>query len=698
MPHQSVKVLPGVDTNETPALNQTGLSFTQLVRFVFDRNGLGLVEKLGGWSKFFPNTIAAPVRALWAWEDTNAVKHLGYGTQNIGVTGHAQLGVTTNGVQLDITPTSTTDNVTPAATTISGNSAVVITDTTTTGITSYDAVYIETHMSVGGVVLFGLYAATELSSTTYSVQAVDVLGNPLLATSSTSTTTVASFATSSGTNVITVTLANHGYAVGDTYPVLVSTTVGGVTLFGNYLVTAVTDANTFTILSATNASSSTSASINGGNARFIYSFGIGAIPSGTGYGIGGYGRGAYGRGTAITPGTGNKIAATDWSLANWGEIFLACPINGSLFQPIYQWDPISGSPLATVIPNAPPLNDGFFVAMPERQIVAWGSTTNGIQDPLLIRWCDVSNFNVWIGTIQNQAGEYRIPRGSRIVGGIQGPQQCLIWTDINIWSMQYVGQPYVFSFNEVGFGCGLISRKAAASLNGVVYWMGPSQFFALTADGVAPIPCPVWDVIFQDLDQSNLDKIRVATNALFGEIAWYYPTLSSGGEVAAYVKYNVYMGIQGLQAWDFGALARSAWVDQSVLGQPIGADPNAGYLYQHETSPDADGMPMLSSFTTGFFEAGDGENMIFIDQWFPDMKWSDYGGSPSATVNLTIYGADYAGQTPVAYGPWSLTVNTTFISPRLRHRLIAFSMSSNDIGSFWRIGSNRYRYSIDGKF
>ena len=121
----------------------------------------------------------------------------------------------------------------------------------------------------------------------------------------------------------------------------------------------------------------------------------------------------------------------------------------------------------------------------------------------------------------------------------------------------------------------------------VVYWMGQSQFFSLSGSGVAPIFCPVWDVIFQDLDLTNLDKIRVAPNSRFGEVTWYYPVISNGGEVTNYVKYNV-----NLQVWDYGTLGRTAWINESVLGPPIGADPSSLYIYQHETSPDADGQAM----------------------------------------------------------------------------------------------------------
>lgn len=697
MPHETLKLSGGADVNQTPVLNQMRISASQLIRYRPDGNSI-MAEKLGGWTRFFPNTIVSPVRALWAWEDTQSTAHLAVGAQTVVATGHAQLSVITNGSQADITPKSSADNITAVISTTAGNSIVTITDTTTTDVTNYDAVYIPTQIAIGGLILFGLYQTDpdgHSGSTTYTIQAKDTLGNPLAAPGSSTSPTLPEFITTSGSNLVTVTLAAHGLAVGSTFPVLIPTTVGGVTFSGNYVVTSITDADNFVITASATPSSSTTGFLNGNLARYVYSFGVGAIPPGTGYGIGGYGRGGYGSGLAIVPATGNPIAASDWTLDNWGEILITCPVGSANFQPIYAWNSENGGPTATVIPQAPPVNDGIFIAMPERQIVAWGSTFTGIPDPLLIRWCDINNYNVWIGQVINQAGSYRIPKGSRIVGCIQGPQQGIIWTDIGCWTMQYISQPLIYGFTEIGTGCGLIGRKAAGTINGEVYWMGPSQFFKLSDTGVDPIVCPIWDVVFQNLDQGNLSKIRVAINSRFNEIAWYYPSLAGVGEVDSYVKYNILLGANG---WDYGALARSAWIDQSVLGPPIGADPNTRYIYQHETSPDADGQALLASFRTGYAAMGDGDAMTFVDQFWPDMKFGYFGGAQSATVSVTFYVANYPGDAPRVYGPFSFTQATEFISPRFRGRNVAIELSSSDVGSWWRIGGARYRYAPDGKF
>ena len=385
----------------------------------------------------------------------------------------------------------------------------------------------------------------------------------------------------------------------------------------------------------------------------------------------------------------------DWSLDNWGEYLIASPHLGEIFF----WQPAQNNGHLAVIPNAPPVNEGFFVAMPERQIVAYGSTFTGFQDPMLVRWCDIGNFTSWIGTVVNQAGSYRIPKGSKIVGGIQGPQQGLIWTDLGLWSMQYVNLPLVYSFNEIASGCGLIGRKATGTMGGIVYWMSQSQFFKLSGNGVEPIDCPIWDVIFQDIDTDpeNRQKIRCAPNSRFGEIAWYYPTLNSGGIPTKYVKYNTL-----LNQWDYGTLTRTAWIDQSTNGAPIGAGGDY-FIYQHEstaTTPtlfnDGDNA-MTSYFQTGYFAVDDGGYKTFLDQVWPDMKWGLYDGTQNASVKITFYTADYPGDTPTEY-EFTVTQGTQFVTPRFRARLVSIKIESNDLNSFWRLGNIRYRYQPDGKF
>ena len=574
-------------------------------------------------------------------------------------------------------------------TTTDGSSACTVT-LSNHGLVAGSTFTVLVPTTIGGITFSGNYTVQSVPAPTSSTFSINAQNSASL----TQYTTTA--ATGNGTTATITFTGSKLFTVGSLI------TVSGVTptgYNGTYVVTAstigaststVSFANTTTAAQtvAGKVQNAASGFINNGNAQFVYYIGLGPVPTASGYGLGGYGLGGYGTGVAPSGNTGTAITTSDWTLDNWGDTLIACPYGGL----IYEWSPSLGQVIATAISQGPSANAGAFVAMPQRQIVAWGSTFTGIQDPLLLRWCDVNNYNSWVATVTNQAGSYRIPKGSTIVQCIQGPQQGLIWTDLALWSMQYVGPPYVYQFNEVGTGCGLIGRKAAASMNGIVYWMGQSQFFRLAGSGVEPIRCPIWDVVFQDLDTSNLNKIRVAPNSRFGEIAWYYPTTGNGGEISNYVKYNVI-----LDQWDYGTLARTAWINESVLGPPIGAGTDQ-FIYQHEISTDADTQPMDSSFQTGYFVLTEADVKMFVDQIWPDMKWGYFGGAQGATLQFTFYATDYPGDTPTVYGPYTMNSTTEFITPRMRGRLVSVKIESSDLGSFWRIGNIRYRYQQDRKY
>lgn len=682
MPWNSVVLPPGVNQDLTPTANRAGFSQTQLVRF-HD----GLAQKNGGWELFYPVALASRPDEAHAWEDLSGTAHLAIGCTD-------NLVVITNGNLSDITPQTLTENVAVSVSTTNNGTTVQVNDTGRNA-TIYDIVYFNTQVSVGGIVLQGAYQIIEADgSDSYFITA---------STPATSTVSdggaVPSFAVQSGSPTVTTTFDNHGLSVGQTAYFAASTTGGGVTIQGAYLVQTVPDANTFTFFVPNLASSTTSFSMNGGDMQLLYYIGIGAQIPGTGYGIGSYGEGGYGTGVVPPAAVGDLITASDWTLDNFGEDLVANPTGG----PIYTWSTESGYRNAVPIVNAPFANNGIFTMMPEEQIMAWGSSTGGVIDPLLLRWCDAGDFTDWTALSTNLAGSYRLPTGSKIMGGLQANQQALLWTDIDLWSVQFIGYPDVYGFNKISSGCGLIGRHAAANMGAATFWMSQKQFFVYGASvaygtefgtsGVVPLQCPVWDVIFQNINPDYYNRVRCATNSQFNEVTWYYASIQST-EIDSYVRVSN-PGAQN-QAWDYGLLGRTAWIDQSVLGAPIGTSPS-GYIYQHEMTNDAAGQAMLSSFTTGYWDIAEGEQTFFVDLIIPDFKFGFYNASPSATLQVSFNVVDYPGDTPSIYGPYPFTSATEFIPVRFRGRQMSMTVASSDLGSFWRIGRVRYRFAPDGR-
>ncbi len=676
MSTQSIKINPGVDVEKSPLLNEAGWSSCQMIRFF-----QGLLSKIGGWQKFFQTAVTGTCRGMFANQDLSGNQYLALGT-------NSNLQVYINNNLSDITPISSTSNDAVPFSTASGQKTINFHEVGNPAQVG-EFINVLTPTAIGGLVLQGLYAVSAIvDSDNYTIMAASNATSTVSGAGST-----ALFTTTNTLSSVQVTLANHGFSVGSAYTIYVSTTVGGIVLFGTYVVATYIDVNNFTIVAASSATSSTNGHENGGNVRIVYLLEAGLVSAGTssGWGIGYWGFGPWGIGAS----SGGVTPLREWHFGAWGEDLIANYTNGG----IYIWLAAGGAinNPAAIIPAAPLYNTSVFIAMPQQQIVALGAEVGGTQDPLLVRWCDVADYTDWTATVINQAGSFRIPSGSRIVGGIQGPQQGLIWTDTSLWAMQYVQPPFVYGFNQIGSGCGLIASRAMGTLNSAVYWMGIDGFYEYSGTGVLHVPCSVWDKVFQNLNLLQKGKITCAPNSSFNEITWYYPSNAGTGEVDSYVKYNADTNV-----WDYGSLVRTAWIDQSIFGQPMGVDEN-GYVQQHETSNDADGSPLVCFAETGLFKisayqgsglfvTSEGQYYIFLERLLPDFVLS-----PGATVQVTVKTYGYASDTPVVSGPFQVTSATEYIIVRARGRFASIRIASSDAGSFWRLGECLYSGSPAGR-
>jgi hypothetical protein len=501
--------------------------------------------------------------------------------------------------------------------------------------------------------------------------------------------TVPLYSTTTGSATVAVTLPSHGYVVGSIFNADVSTSVGGVTISGVYSVLTVPTANSFTIQASTAATSTATAFENNGNAQIEY-----LLPSGnatntatTGYGIGDYGEGDYGlanSGQAIAP-------LRQWSLDHWGEDLIASPTEGG----IYYWTPPNDVPAVAVSGTSPLYSNAVFV-MPQVQIiVALGAEIDGTQEPLLVRWCDAGDFTDWNASATNQAGSYQVATGNTLMAGLAVGLGALLWTDVDLTAMTYQGLPFVFSFNRIATGCGIIAMRAAGIAGSFVMWLSTRGFFTYSmGGGVTPIECPVWDFLINNIDTTQLAQTHCAVNSLFNEMAWHFPVattspLYNAAAPMAYVKYNYVE-----QVWDYGQSAqyqRTAWCGQSPIGNPVGADLN-GLLQQHEVGHDANGAGMQWSWTTGDFDLAEGEEYVFSDLIIPDFVTV---GNP--TIQISIYSTAYPNVATSILGPFTVTPSTKFVPFRARGRQMAIGAAGSDMGSFNRLGALRYRFAPDGR-
>lgn len=680
MPFASVKLISGLNTQLTDAANEASYTSTEHGRFKD-----GLFQKLGGWTRFRPFNFEYGISAITAYQDLVNIKYL--------VLGSSYLHVITDSTDFTLTPQRKHTFPPVSFDTTIGSDIVTVTDTSVSAIQPFCAVNFYSPVSVGGIILSGLYQVESyVAATRYTIKAHKVATATVAAGGA-----VPVIDTTAGSSIVQVTLANHGRSVGDIVVLDQNvTSVGGLLFYGIFKVFSVTSSSIFSVVFNQNAVTTDTQNLGNGDADLYYYLAVGPVGAAQNYGSGNYGDGAYNTGVTPTIQLGTAFSAV-YDLCAWGNILIAAPYG----RPLMYWDYASGFSTVQPIGKGPLYNSGAFISQSTQILIVLGGTVDlrigsaGIgqyRDKRLIQWSDQENFLEWTPTDENFAGSYTLPSGVEIIAGLSTPIRDLIWTDIELWGLTFTGYPYTFSVAKLGVNCGIVGRNAVCMLAGVVYWMGPTNFFIYDGSSVQVLPCSVWDAVYQNLNSTAKENSFAVSNSLSNEIWFFYPDNNVPYYPNRYVKYNVLT-----REWDMGALERSAGIDQSVWGKPVMASPNDGAIYVHENGNNADTSPMVSSFDTGYFCLSESQDIVFIDRIIPDFKYGPYSTPIGATISITIYARNHPNDTPTTYGPFTCSIDTPEITCRIRGRLIKMHIESSDLDSFWRLGKVRFRFAHDGR-
>ena len=364
--------------------------------------------------------------------------------------------------------------------------------------------------------------------------------------------------------------------------------------------------------------------------------------------------------------------------------------------------------------SCPLYQNTFTVSDASRFLLVFGTNDYGstILDPMLIRWSDQESLTTWFPAITNQAGSLRLSHGSKIVTTLQSRQEILVWTDSSIYSLQYLGPPYVWGSQLLADNISIVGPNAATVASGVTYWMGVDKFYKY--DGrVQTLSCNLLRYIYNDINQLQFDQVFASTNEGFNEVWWFYCSETSI-TVNKYVIYNYVEDI-----WMFGTLARTAWLDTSLRNNPVAATYSFN-IVQHEYGVDnnetATTVAIEATITSAQFDIGDGHNMAFVWRMLPDLTFdgSTDGTTPALTMQLlplqnsgsgynnpksvggTSSSADEAVTATQTY-PIDLDTYNGQIYIRIRGRQMAMRITSNQIGTQWQLGSPRIDLRPDGR-
>jgi hypothetical protein len=521
-------------------------------------------------------------------------------------------------------------------------------------------------------------------------------------------TTVAgevTFAATNGSNLVTVTDNSHGAVTGDFVTFSGAVSLGGavtaVYLNAEFEIQDILNANTYTIQVGVTANAS---DIGNGGAAVVGAYQI-SVGSDVGYVDFGWGTGTWSLSTWGTPRPSSvavALGARIWQLDSFGEDVICQVVNGG----IYLFNTSSYTARATVISGAPTKSAYALVSTPDRHLVCFGTEsiigTSTSQDPMFVRFSNQEDINSFVETSTNTAGGQRLTDGSQIISAIRSRGQILIFTDTSVHGMQYVGPPYTFGFQQLGANCGCAGSHAAVDVNGVAFWMGTEAFYAF--DGtVKKLPCTVQDYVFKDINLTQKSKFHAGVNSQFNEVTWWYCS-AEADFIDRFVTYNYLEDV-----WSIGSLPRTAWTDIGTYTKPLasayledstdatistiyGLTAGRSRIYNQEDGANADGAAILSFIKSGYFDIGDGDNMMYMRRFIPDFK-NQVG---DLTVHLLLRSYPQSTATPSSLDPYVIAPNTEKVDTRARGRQISLRIESDAVDDNWRYGTLRVDIQPDG--
>jgi hypothetical protein len=368
----------------------------------------------------------------------------------------------------------------------------------------------------------------------------------------------------------------------------------------------------------------------------------------------------------------------------------------------------SGTGAVSTIVDVPTVQNSITVSDSSRFVIVFGCNDYGsaILDPMLIRWSAQDDIYNWTPDPTNQAGFTRLSHGSEIVATVQTRQEITVFTDSSIYSLQYLGPPYVWAPQLLGDNISIQGPNAAVIASGIVYWMGVDKFYSY--DGrVQTLNCDLRRHIFGDFNQAQAAQVFAGTNEGFNEVWWFYCSANSN-TIDRYVIYNYLEKI-----WYYGAnLGRTAWLDSGLSDYPLAATYSNNLVYHenglnnNETGTTAAIDAYISSSE---FDIGDGHNFGFVWRVLPDLTFENAENTPAGatpSVTMTLYGLANSGSGVTSTASQPVTKSSTYviteqftgmIFTRMRGRQMIFKISSNQINTVWQLGAPRIDIRPDGR-
>jgi len=697
MPLQKILLKPGVNRENTRYTTEGGWYECDKIRF-----RQGNPESIGGWQRISSTTFLGVCRSLWNWVTLANNSLIGVGTN---LKFYIELG----GAYYDITPIRATVTINNNPFVATNGSAIITVTDTAHGCVTGDFVTFSGAVGLGGnitaAVLNAQYQVSVLSVNTYTItasataNATDASGSP-----GGGAAVVAAYQLNVGpATVIPLTGWGAGGWGSGAWGVGSATTVPlqlwNQINYGEDLVFGPRGGGLY-YWDATNGLTTRGVALNtlGGTVTFTNASPTVVtltVPLTEGAAV------QFAATTSLP--TGISAATTYYAYQVSG---LTCNLLDSAGNVVNTSSTGTGVYISDLV-DVPVYQNALTVSDVSRFILVFGTNDYGsaVLDPMLIRWSNQDDPFNWTPTATNQAGSVRLSHGSEIVTTIQTRQEIVVFTDSSVYSLQYLGPPYVWGSQLLGDGISIIGPNAAVQASGIVYWMGVDKFYMY--DGrIQTLNCDLRRYVFQDINLEQSLQVFAGANEGFNEVWWFY-CAEGATAVGRYIVYNYLENV-----WYYGTMGRTAWLDSGLQSSPLAATYSYNLVSQEQGLNDNEtgtAVALNAYISSSEFDIGDGHNFGFVWRVLPDLTFGDSVNSPTGTVptvNMTLYGLTNSGSGSTSSAGAPVASSSTYviteeftgqIYTRMRGRQMIFKIGSNQVGTAWQLGAPRIDIRQDGR-
>lgn len=203
-------------------------------------------------------------------------------------------------------------------------------------------------------------------------------------------------------------------------------------------------------------------------------------------------------------------------------------LNRETHQPLFK---IGSADTYAPLPNWPSDTRCKIMRSYKDQLIALGVTRSGELYPTLVKWSDFASFNAppasWDATsTTNSAGENIVNEMEHdIVDGLTLRESFIIYCTASVWSMDYNGGDFIYTFRKIFDECGVINPNCVVQVGSLHYVFDTNDIYV--HDAVAPKSIADGKVkrfIFDAIDYSRSHLCFVTHDARLTEVRFAYPS------------------------------------------------------------------------------------------------------------------------------------------------------------------------------